>query len=82
MLGDETVLEKEPLEKMADMKELNAFKHEGFWQPMDTLREKQILCDMWDSGIAPWKVSKRQKNIISLTPFIHPPFFHYLQKEY
>ena len=53
--GDQTVLEKEPLEKVAEMNELRAFKHQGFWQPMDTIREKKILEKLWFSGEAPWK---------------------------
>lgn len=53
--GDQTVLEKEPLEKVAEINELRAFKHQGFWQPMDTIREKKILEKLWFSGEAPWK---------------------------
>lgn len=54
--GDKTVLEKEPLEYLAADQQLMAFKHEGFWQPMDSLRDKGQLEDMWKSGRAPWKV--------------------------
>lgn len=54
--GDNTVLEKEPLEKVASMEQLMAYKHEGFWQCMDTVREKEQLEKMWASGNAPWKV--------------------------
>jgi glucose-1-phosphate cytidylyltransferase len=54
--GDETVFEKEPLGKLASIGELNAYRHDGFWQPMDTKREKDQLEDMWASGKAPWKV--------------------------
>lgn len=54
--GDSTVLEKEPLEKLARHKELVAFKHSGFWQPMDTLRDKLYLEDLWKTGEAPWKI--------------------------
>jgi glucose-1-phosphate cytidylyltransferase len=53
---DATVWEKEPLEKLADMEQLSAYKHNGFWQPMDTLRDKNYLEDLWKSGEAPWKV--------------------------
>lgn len=49
-------LERDPLERLAADGELMAFKHDGFWQPMDTLREKQMLEELWDSGQAPWKV--------------------------
>ena len=54
--GDATLLEKEPLEGLAYDGELMAYKHHGFWQPMDTLRDKNYLEDLWDSGKAPWKV--------------------------
>jgi len=52
----ETVWEKEPLENLTKNKQLVAFIHNGFWQPMDTLREKNYLEDLWTSGNAPWKV--------------------------
>lgn len=54
--GDSTVFEKEPLEKVAKMGELKAYKHDGFWQCMDTKREKEKLEELWASGKAPWKV--------------------------
>jgi len=54
--GDETVLEKSPLETIAKMGQLMAYKHEGFWQCMDTIREKKQLEEMWVKGNAPWKV--------------------------
>ncbi len=54
--NDATILEKEPLEKLAHDGQLLAFKHPGFWQPMDTLRDKNHLDDLWKSGTAPWKV--------------------------
>lgn len=53
--NDTTVLEKEPLEKAASMGELVAFRHDGFWQCMDTIRDKNILEEMWNSNKAPWK---------------------------
>ena len=53
---DTTVLERGPLEKLARAGELMAYRHDGFFQPMDTLREKQILEDLWSQGCAPWKV--------------------------
>lgn len=53
---DSTILERDPLEQLAARGELHAFKHEGFWQPMDTLREKRLLESLWESGKAPWKV--------------------------
>lgn len=54
--GDETIWEREPMERLAERGELNAFYHEGFWQPMDTLRDKHLLDALWQSGKAPWKV--------------------------
>jgi len=54
--GDETVLEKYPLETLASEGELNAYKHHGFWQCMDTLRDKLHLEELWETGKAPWKV--------------------------
>lgn len=54
--GDDTVWEREPLEGLAADGELNAFLHPGFWQPMDTLRDKRHLEDLWGSGRAPWAV--------------------------
>jgi glucose-1-phosphate cytidylyltransferase len=50
-----TILEHEPLRRLADAGELVAFPHTGFWQPMDTLREFQLLNDLWAAGKAPWK---------------------------
>ncbi len=54
--GDTTVWEKEPLENIAKEGKLSAFKHSGFWQPMDTLRDRHVLEDLWQSRKAPWKV--------------------------
>ncbi|WP_026121098.1 glucose-1-phosphate cytidylyltransferase [Paraburkholderia kururiensis] len=53
---DECVWEREPLEQLAAQGQLSAYEHEGFWQPMDTLRDKTLLEDLWQSGKAPWKV--------------------------
>jgi glucose-1-phosphate cytidylyltransferase len=53
---DSTVWEKEPLEILARSGNLSAFRHAGFWQPMDTLRDKYYLEDLWKSGKAPWKM--------------------------
>lgn len=55
---DRTIWEQEPLRRLAADGELMAWKHRGFWQPMDTLREKQMLSALWDSGKAPWQVWK------------------------
>ena len=53
---DSTILEREPMERLAAEDQLLAFRHEGFWQPMDTLREKRLLESLWQSNEAPWKV--------------------------
>jgi len=54
--GAETVWEKEPMEKLAEERQLITYKHHGFWRPMDTLRDKRELEEMWSSGRAAWKV--------------------------
>lgn len=54
--GDTTLWEREPLETLAARGELAAYRHAGFWQPMDTLRDKLYLEDLWNTGAAPWKV--------------------------
>jgi len=54
--GDETVWERAPLETLASRGQLSAFKHSGFWHPMDTLRDKLLLEELWETGRAPWKV--------------------------
>ena len=54
--GDDTAWESAPLERLAEAGELMAFRHTGFWKPMDTLREKIQLEQLWDSGKAPWKI--------------------------
>ncbi len=52
---DRAVWEKEPMEALARDGQIDAFMHHGFWQPMDTLRDKVLLEDLWQSGKAPWK---------------------------
>lgn len=52
---DQTVWEREPMERLAREDQFRAFIHEGFWQPMDTLRDKALLEDLWQTGQAPWK---------------------------
>ena len=54
--ADSTSWEKEPMEKLAAGGELAAYRHAGFWQPMDTLHDKKVLEDLWQAGQAPWKV--------------------------
>lgn len=54
--GDHTIWEREPLEHLAANGQLAAYPHRGFWQPMDTLRDKTYLDELWASGKAPWKV--------------------------
>ncbi len=53
--GDHTVWEREPMENLARNNQLSAFKHNGFWQSMDSLRDKQVLINIWEQGNAPWK---------------------------
>ena len=53
--GDQASWEGEPLTRLAELGQLMAFSHQGFWQPMDTLRDKNLLESLWDSGKAPWK---------------------------
>jgi glucose-1-phosphate cytidylyltransferase len=55
-LESNSVLEEEPLRRLADEGQISAFKHSGFWQPMDTFRESQLLNSMWDAGNPPWKI--------------------------
>jgi glucose-1-phosphate cytidylyltransferase len=56
--SDDVMLEHEPLNQLAAEGQLGAYRHEGFWQPMDTYRESQLLGELWASGDAPWKVWK------------------------
>ena len=56
--GDDAILEGEPLENLAKDGQLTAYKHDGFWQCMDTLRDKQLLENLWANAKAPWKVWK------------------------
>jgi glucose-1-phosphate cytidylyltransferase len=53
--GDATVWEREPMERLAHDRQLGAYRHHGFWQPMDTLRDKMMLEELWQNGKAPWK---------------------------
>ncbi len=54
--GDSTIWEREPMQRLAKENQLTSFEHRGFWQPMDTLREKILLEDLWSKGNAPWKL--------------------------
>ena len=56
--NDSTIWEKGPLEALANKGELSAYKHDGFWQPMDTLREMNYLQKLWNENLAPWKTWK------------------------
>ena len=58
--GDHTWLEREPLETCAKQRQLSAYRHDGFWQCMDTLRDKRLLEDLWASGKAPWATSRHR----------------------
>jgi glucose-1-phosphate cytidylyltransferase len=57
-LKPEIILENEPLQALSADNQLSAFKHEGFWQPMDTFRESKVLNDLWNTGQAPWRTGK------------------------
>lgn len=63
---DSTMLERRPLEDLADDGELFAYRHEGFWHPMDTLRDKQMLESWWQSGSPPWLQKENEANIPAL----------------
>ena len=54
--NDDIAWEKEPMQKLVQQSQLQAFIHDGFWQPMDTLRDKNYLEDKWNTGVAPWKI--------------------------
>lgn len=56
LLNQDSVLEEQPLDELARSGQLGAFRHQGFWQPMDTYREAQHLNSLWDSGSPPWKI--------------------------
>ncbi len=62
--NDSTVFEKTPLEKLSKEKKLAAFKHDGFWMPMDTLRDKNVLEDMWQKDSPPWKTWTDNQTIV------------------
>ncbi|QDT64271.1 glucose-1-phosphate cytidylyltransferase [Calycomorphotria hydatis] len=65
--GDDCVLEKGALERLSQDGELMAYQHDGFWQPMDTLREKHLLEDLWNSSNAPWKVWNDEQSFEGLS---------------
>jgi glucose-1-phosphate cytidylyltransferase len=64
--GDSTVFEKEPLENLAFSNNIQAFKHNGFWQPMDTLRDKNYLEELWQNN-APWKVWDKKRKVVTMS---------------
>jgi glucose-1-phosphate cytidylyltransferase len=68
--GDETQWEREPLEQLAREGQLMAYRHQSFWQCMDTLREKKYLENLWASGNAPWKVWRDDAYIAEVTPAV------------
>ena len=61
------IFERRPLENIAQDGQLNAYKHSGFWRPMDTLRDKIELNEYWETNKAPWKVWENQNQYVSLT---------------
>ena len=54
--GDHILWEREPMEMLAQQNQMSAFEHNGFWQPMDTLRDKNHLEELWERKKAPWKI--------------------------
>lgn len=66
--GDDTVLEKEPLENLSRRGQLMAYQHKSFWQPMDTLRDKKLLEDLWQSGRSPWNVWDKPRPDLEVIP--------------
>ncbi|MFT4553076.1 MAG: glucose-1-phosphate cytidylyltransferase [Chlamydiales bacterium] len=60
--GDQTIWERGPLERLANEGQLMSFKHEGFWRPMDTLRDQRLLESLWNEGSAPWKIWNQNNN--------------------
>ncbi|HEY9137199.1 MAG TPA: glucose-1-phosphate cytidylyltransferase [Terriglobus sp.] len=56
--GDETIWERDPLEKLSAERQVAAYKHPGFWQPMDTIHDRELLENLWKAGDAPWKLWK------------------------
>ncbi len=54
--GDQTVWERGPMERLSREGQLTAYRHRGFWQAMDTVRDRTLLEDLWNSGRAPWKI--------------------------
>lgn len=68
--NDYTVWEQQPLETLAQQGELSAFCHQDFWHPMDTLRDKIFLEELWSSGKAPWKVWEKKENLTENTVFV------------
>ena len=63
---DDVIFERTPLEKLASDKQLNSYKHEGFWYPMDTLHGKNQLTKMWLSGEAPWAIWHNKKEVANV----------------
>lgn len=61
--GDSSVFERDPMQNLAQDGQLHAYKHAGFWQSMDTLRDKMLLEDLWNSGKAPWKVWSERPHV-------------------
>jgi len=59
--GDETVLERGPFERLAESGLMNAYKHPGFWHPMDTMHDKNTLTEMWTGGDAPWALWEKRR---------------------
>ena len=67
-LGEESILEREPLERLADAGELGAYRHEGFWDCMDTYKDAIVLNDLWEGGSPPWRLWESGASAASVTP--------------
>jgi glucose-1-phosphate cytidylyltransferase len=74
---DSTIFERDPLERLAWEKQLVTYKHEGFWKPMDTLRDKKVLEEMVENGNAPWMLWERKEKVLTnqKNQLHNPPFF-------
>ncbi len=68
--GDATQFERAPLERLAHDKQLMAFRHDGFWQCMDTIRDKRLLETLWDSGQAPWAIWEHRNTDKTTLPLL------------
>jgi len=73
--ADDTILERDPLERLAADGQLMAYKHAGFWQPMDTIRDRQLLESLWNTGNAPWSFGTRASGSTAMSSLPAPPAY-------